>query len=535
MFQILRSFSTTPTLSLWRGLAWIAGLLLLIPVIHLLLGLFAPVEQENWNHVREYLLAPALRSSLILIVSVGFLSLLFAVPAAWCVANFRFPGRAILSVLLVLPLAVPPYVAAYISTEAREAFAPVLVSTREKYGIDAFLALEQFHRFAWLSLMLAAVLYPYVFLAARAAFAGRASRYGEAGRLLGSGPWRGFFTISLPLARPALVAGLFLVAMEVLNDYGAVLHFGIDNMTTALFRTWFGLNDLASARRLAAWILLGVFALLALERSQRGRAKFDTGGSSPAPLRKCKPSHALACWAACLPPVLVGIVYPVVTLIGWLRVSGGIPDAEGLARAAGHSLALGAAVSIGCLVLALLVIGLIRFCRSPSQKALGTATSVAGYACPGAVLAVGVLGLSAALRENIFVIAPMLLLAFALGCRFFAVSGQMVGHGLELVPRSLDRAARTLGRGPAGTFLSIHLPLLRPVLAGAAALVFVDVVKELPLSLLLRPFDFETLGTWTYGLANQGKIFSCAAPALTIILLCGLVLTMVEAFGWNRR
>lgn len=534
MSCLRRLVTGLPVGRFWRVCVCVLGLVLVLPVIYLVFGFVAPVGQENWEHVREYLIGPAVWGSLVLAVCVGLCALLLGVPAAWCVANFQFPGRAIWSVLLVLPLAVPPYVGAYVTTEVREAFAPVLIWTRKEHGVDAYLLLERVHRYGWLILTLAAVLFPYIYLAARVSFSGRGRRLGEAARILGKGPWVTFFTVNLPMARPALAAGLFLVVMEVLNDYGAVMHFGVDNVTTVLFRTWFGLGDLASARRLASWTLLGIFVLLLAERAQRGPADYAAQGSEMTARRVLGSGGRFWCMAACAIPVVMGLVFPVCTLVYWLMRTGGTFDADALGKAAIHSLSLGVGVGVVCLAIGAVLLGSIRFGGTRVMRWVGSFTSAAGYACPGAVLAVGALGVCALLPGAAWLVGTLFLLVFTLCARFYAVSGQMLGQAYTGMPVGMDRASRVLGSNPLRTFVAIHLPLLRPAFAGAMALIFVDVVKELPISLLLRPFDFETLGTWTYGFANQGKVFSCAAPALVIIFICGIVLALVEVFGWNR-
>ncbi|MEM0895366.1 MAG: iron ABC transporter permease [Verrucomicrobiota bacterium] len=526
-----------------RVIFWVACLILLLPVGQLLLGVFAPVDTESWEQVREYLLVPAIWESIYLTVAVCVLSLLFGVPAAWCVSRFQFPGRRLFSVLLVLPLAVPPYVAAYISTDAREALIPWLVSIRENQGVEAFLLAERVHRFSWLSVMLAAVLYPYVFLTARAAFSGTGCRLADAGRTLGSGPWRSFFTISLPLARPALAAGLFLVAMETLNDYGGVTYFGVQTLTPTLFKTWFGLGDIESARRLAAWILIVILVLRFLEVRFRGRAGFESQRRPARPTQLPKRPVLIACLIACFGPVLVGFLYPCLTLLYWLSRTTGPDRTEGLIRATGHSLGLGLAVTALCLLAALVINGINRFVRSPAQDTLARIASVAGYASPGSVLAVAIFGTAAFFREVPFLpefVRPWLIsgsllwLVYGLSVRYFAIAGQMTREGLASIPRGLDDSARLLGGRPFSAFIGVQLPLLRPALAGAGILVFIDVVKELPLSLLLRPFDFETLGTWTYGLVDQGLIFACAAPSLAIVAIGSIGLVVVELFLLKR-
>lgn len=525
-----------------RTAFWIVCALLLLPVLKLLGGLFATVPEDSWQQVRDYLLAPAIRDSIILTVAVCGLTLLMGVPAAWCVTRYDFPGRRLLSILLVLPLAVPPYVAAYVSTEAREALIPWLVVIRNRHGVETFLVVEQVHRFAWLAVMLASVLYPYIFLAARAAFASSGTRLADTARTLGAGPLRSFFRVSLPLARPALAAGLFLVAMETLNDYGAVAHFGVQTLTPTLFRTWFQLGDLESARRLAAWVLVTVLLVRFAEIRFRGRAGFDSRHRATDPREKAKPLRTVACLLGCGIPVAIGFLYPLLTLIHWLRLTGGPDEFPAFLHASWHSLSLGLGVTAVCLLAALVLAAVQRFHRDRLHDLTARTASVAGYAAPGAVVAIALFGTAASARavlpeffSPLLVSGSLLWLVYGLTARYFAVAGQLTREGLDAIPGGFDQGARLLGCTPLQAFLRVHLPLLRPGLAAAAILVFIDVLKELPLSLILRPFDYETLGTWTYSLANQGKVFACAAPALTIIAIGSAGLATVELLLWKRR
>ena len=542
-----RSGQVHSSLLSWRILAWLCALTLFAPVVFVLWEAVSPSQSGNegsWDHVRTNLLGPAVRDTVILVTGVCALSILLGVPAAWCVSTLQFPGRSLLSVLLVLPLAVPPYVAAFASTEAREAFIPALVQIRLEMGVDAYLKVEMIHRFAWLILIFAAVLYPYVFLACRSAFSGSSRRLAEASRALGSGRWATFRKINLPLARPALVAGLFLVAMEVINDYGAVHHLGINSMTVTIFRTWFSLGELDTARRLAGWMLLGIFTLVLLEQWQRGRRGFSSDRESRLPRPRCGVVGSISCWLVCLIPVTLGLLLPLYVLVQWWRASTGEDSAPEIFAAARNSLSLGVAVTLTCLILGLVIAGVTRFTKRRSDQLMAQGSGIAGYASPGAVMAAGVFAMAATLREwfppetwlgSQLLSDSLLWLGFGLTARYIAISIQMTRQSQSIIPIANDHAAGTLGRGPFQSFLSIHLPLMRPALAGAAILIFVDVCKELPLCLMLRTFDFETLGTWTWGLADQGQIWATAAPSLVLIVTCLVGLTLVETFGWRHQ
>ena len=544
MSLALRSlYSNFTKVSVLRVIPWTVGIILLSPIVLILWGVLTGDRGESWSHISEYLLTPALINSGILVVSVSILSLLFGIPAAWCVSNYSFPGRRLLSVLLVLPLAIPPYIAAYVTTEAREGLIPLLISIRKNQGIEEYLLAETVLRFAFLSLILAAVFYPYVYLACRAVFSGQSRNLGEASRLLGAGFWSSFFKIQLPLVRPALIAGLFLVTMEVLSDYGAAKHFGISTLTVTIFRVWFSLDELNTARYLSGLILLGVFSFLILERWQRGRARFQDSRDSRLHRAPASFKTSFMSWVFCLLPISLGFIYPVATLIKWaiasyhsLPLSTYLPEIK-------NTLLLAPLVTLFCLLSAAIMIGYARFSRHRSDQALSSIVCTAGYASPGTVMAVGVLGIATIARDwfppshwlgNIILSSSLLWLVFALTARYLTVSGQLITAGYKAIPNIYDHSSRTLGRNAFMTFILIHIPLLRGPIIASAVLVFVDVCKELPLTLLLRPFDFETLGTSVYSLSEQGQIFSTATPSLILISLSAGGLFFIERFGLTK-
>jgi len=537
-------------LFLWRILAWGLGLLLLLPIIVILASLFSPLSSgaaEAWEQIRGFLLADALKETLILIIGSCFVAFLLGVPAAWFVENFQFPGRRFLSIALILPLAIPPFIVAYLSTETRERVIPFLVRIRTEQGVDSYLLWEEGLRYGCLILLFASVLYPYVFLAGRSAFCGSGIILGEAGRMLGRSPWRVFWSVQLPLARPALFAGLFLVAMEVLNDYGAVKHFGFSTLTVTLFSTWFGLDEIETSKKLASWILMTIFLIVALEHWHRGRAKLtlhQEGRSAPNAPRG--PFLMICCYFSCLLPISLGLIYPTTALLQWFLNETALPKPDTwveIIQATKNSLLLGLTATVICLLSALVIIGITRFSKGKLLRFLSHLSTVAGYASPGTVIALGIMGVASAAREwfplgtwvgDYLVSGSMLWLIFAIVARYFSVAAQMVQQGLIRQPENLDHAAQALGDSPLRIFRRISLPLLRPSLLGGATLVFVDVCKELPLCLLLRPFEFETLSTLIYGKVDQGTIYACAMPSLFLILLSMIGLIIVELNGWRK-
>lgn len=509
----------------WSGTALLICLIILLPLLALLTGIRQPAP--SWPHLTHTVLAGYVWNTLWLILSVAGFSLLMAVPSAWLLTQFDFPGRRVLEWAVVLPLAVPTYVAAFVYRQIPEAAIPLLIRIRSAFGPDIFLLAEGLIRKGTLALFMAAVLSPYLYLSLRAAFSVQKRGVIEAARLLGRGPGSVFFTVALPLARPALTAGLCLIIMEVINDYGAVYFMGVPTLTVGIFRTWTGLGDLSAAVRLAGLILLGVFLILAVEQRQRGRARFSDAASSAPPVyhRPISGVKAWLCTLVCLMPFLIGFLIPLGQLLRWAWMS--------LQQAAfpfpwarmGHSLGLSLGAALLLTVLAVLLVYAqrlhpVRWLRYPVRAAC------MGYAIPGAVVAVGVM----IFLGRFGLIGSLYAIGFGYLVRFLAVGVQPVSAGMERVCGSLDEASRVLGCPPGTTLLRINLPLIRGTLFSVTMLVFVDILKELPMTMILRPVDFDTLATLAFGLANESRIQACALPSLMIIFLAAAGLFSLNHF-----
>jgi len=499
------------------------AVLILLPVFAVLLRLGE--ASPEWGHLSRTVLPGYLGNTLVLVVATVALSLLLSVLPAWLVTTCEFPGRRLLSWTLVLPLAIPTYVAAFVYYQIPEAAIPLLVRIRQSAGVDAFLAAELVLRYSLLVLMLAAVLQPYVYLACRAAFARQGRLLIEASRCLGDSPRRAFFGVALPLARPAMVAGSALVAMEVVNDYGAVHFFGVPTLTEGIFRTWFGMGDKVAALRIAGILVLAVTGLLVLEQALRGRARYacPEGGDSPLQRLRLSPAKALAALAVCLVPLALGFLYPVARLghWAWLHLSSAVERApwDGAALGRGFALALGTA--FGATLLAAIFAYAARLRETRYRRLLLRSAGI-GYAMPGAVVALGVLAVLGAFDRLSIPFLPMLggtlfAISFAYTARFFAVPLQLAKAGMDRLGKPLEEASRLLGSPPLETFLRIDLPLLRAPLVAGGMLLFVDILKELPLTLILRPVNFETLATRAYSLASEARLQACAIPALLIV------------------
>ena len=532
----------------WSELAIFVALLVSVPVAVVFAFVFVPAG-EVWRHLADTVLADYVVNSLWLIFGVGIGTFVIGTGTAWLVTMCRFPGRALLEWGLLLPLAVPSYAIAYSYAGLFDFAGPVQSGLRDWFGWSrGDYWFPNIRSVGGAATVLAFVLYPYVYMLARAAFLEQSVCVIEIGRTLGRGPWRSFTSIALPLARPAIATGLALALMETLSDFGAVQHFGVATFTTGIFRTWFGLGDPSAAAQLAAILLAFVLVLLVGERLTRGRAQFHHTSRRYRELPRYHLRGGMAALAvlACALPIALGFLLPGGQLLAWIGEGSGESAGGGLWWHAANSLMLSAAAAAIAVAVALLLAYGVRLNANPVARA---ATRVAGlgYAVPGSVIAVGVLiplawidnSLDAWLRSEFGVSSGLLLsgtifaMLFAYVVRFLAVSLNTVEASLAKVTPAMDGVARTLGMGPALTVARVHAPIIAPSLMTAALLVFVDVMKELPVTLILRPFDFNTLAVRAFELASDEQLRAAAAPALAIVA-AGLVPVVLLSLTISR-
>ncbi|WP_200374558.1 ABC transporter permease [Thiocystis violacea] len=513
------------------------ALLLSLPVLVVLGSLLAP-DAEAWRHLAATVLPDYVANSLLLMLGVGLGTLVIGVGAAWLTTMCRFPGRRLFEWALLLPMAMPAYIIAYTYTGLLDFAGPVQTTLRAWTGWG--------HGDYWFPtirslpgavLMLTLVLYPYVYLLTRAAFLSQSLAVLEVSRTLGNGAWRTFLRVALPLARPAIVAGLTLALMETLADYGAVQYFGVSTFTTGIFRTWLGLGNPVAAAQLSALLLTFVLTLILLERWSRRQARYHQAGQRHQPIRGYRLSgwRALGAFVFCLVPLLLGFLLPAAQLGAWsLSVAGTGLDA-GFMRLTLHSVGLAAGASLLALVVALLFAYAQRLDPSRTVQ-LGARLAGMGYAVPGTVIAIGVMipfawldnGFDGWMRATFGVSSGLLLsgtlfaLLFAYLARFLSVSLQTLESGLTRIRPAMDEAARSLGLRPHQVLWRVHVPMLRGSLLTALLLVFVDVIKELPATLVLRPFNFNTLAVRAYELASDERLAE-AGPAALAIVAAGLL------------
>ncbi|HSH46690.1 MAG TPA: iron ABC transporter permease, partial [Longimicrobiales bacterium] len=486
-----RRVRSGPALSVgWTTAALLLALLLATPI--LVIGVSSlGAAGESWDHVARTLLPRYVRNTVVLVVASCGLALVTGVGTAWLVSACEFPGRRLFRWALVLPLAVPAYMAAYTYAAMLDVTGPVqkLVRAVVPGAANEFLYWDVM-RIEVVAAIFGLVLFPYVYLPTRALFDGQSGPLVEAARTLGRHPLSVFTRVAVPMARPAIAGGLALVAMEVFNDYGAVAYYGVSTFTTGIFRAWFSLGDVDTAIRLSALLMLAVFAVLLAERWQRRNRRYATPGSSGRAMGRyrLRGARAWAAVAACLVPLLFGFLIPVTQLGIWTaRTFGDVVDAEFL-RLTLNSFGLAAVTGLVCLLMAVVILFALRLDRSFLTMAAAR-LSILGYSIPGAVIAVGVLvsvlalerWFGAVLGPGTLVSGTVLALLFAYTVRFMAVAYLPVEAGFARVGEQLDAASRTLGAGPGRTLWRVDLPLLKASLLAALTLVIIDVLKELPL------------------------------------------------------
>ena len=519
-----------------------AALLLSIPVVTVLYSITLPAN-DIWSHLWSTVLADYALNSFVLAAGVCIGTSLIGITTAWLCSACNFPGRKIFSWTLLLPLAFPPYIIAYTYTGMLDFAGPLQTAIRSVFGWEyGDYWFPEIRSITGAIIMISLVLYPYVYLLLRTAFSEQSSSLREASHMLGVGSYRTLFTVILPMARPALVAGLTLVVMETLADYGTVHYFGVPTFTTGILRTWFGLGDRIAATQLASLLLLCVFAVILAERYMRKAVHHQNPTkvqkSWRYPLTGIK---AIAAVLICSLPVFLGFIIPSVQLGAWaLKTAPEIVDSSFLT------------LIFNTLQLTVIVTGIIIVVATVLAygKRVGTHftipytvnISAMGYAVPGVIIAVGVLlpfawldnALDAWLQQHFKISSGLILtgtlasLAFAHVVRFMAIGLNSVDASLAKIHRSIDDAAQLLGRRTFERFASIHLPMIRGGILTAALLVFVEVTKELPATLVLRPFDFNTLAVRTYELASDERLADAACSALLIVAISVLPILILN-------
>jgi iron(III) transport system permease protein len=533
----------------WSVGSILIAAVVLAPIISVIWLAFHPVE-NIWPHLSATVLPRYLGNTLVLMLGVGVLTAAVGTGAAWLVAMYRFPFSRFLDYALLFPLAIPAYVGAYALVDFFDYSGVVQTYLRVAFGW----ANSRDYWFPAIRtpgaaiIVLSAALYPYVYLLARAAFREQSGCTYEVARALGTGPLGLFRRVGLPLARPAIAMGVALALMETVADFGTVEHFGVQTLTTGIFSVWLSGGNAGGAAQIALVILAIVAVLLGIERVSRRNARFHrpTRASRPLEPQQLTGAKGYAASLACFLPFAMGFLLPVGVMLGHALQNPQAWVSEGLMKALGHTVLVGGIAAVVTVSGAVFVVYGVRMARRNLPRLVLPVLSV-GYAAPGAVLAIGVLIPMAALDHRLadFSVAmtgyePGLLLTgtaaslvLAYVVRFFGIAQGAVDSAFGRVSPSLPMAARSLGQGASGTLYSVYLPLMRGSVATALLVVFVDCVKELPATLLLRPFNYNTLSTRVYEQASLERLGE-AAPAALLVMLVGLAAVAILA-RTNRK
>ena len=503
------------------------------PVLSVFSNVFVGGTGETWAHLSDTVLGDFVFNTVVLCLGVGLGVASIGITTAWLTTMLDFPGRRFYEWALVLPMAMPAYVMAYAYTDFLQFVGPVQSGLRAFFGWRAGdYWFPDVRTVGGAVTMFMFVLYPYCYILVRTAFLERAGGMLEAGRSLGLGPWGCFLHVSLPLARPAVVAGTALALMETLADFGTVSYFGVQTFTTGIYRAWFSLGDRIAAAQLAAALLTFVVLVLSLEYASRGRARFNnTSRQQGAPARRNLPlGLGLLASFACFMPLLLGFLLPAALLLRMAFVDGDAQFGPRFVQLARNSFVLAAVSSVIAVVLAVLLAYAARLARTSLPAAMNRIVGL-GYAVPGSVIAVGVLipvtrldtwlvqvwQASFGVNPGLILSGGIAALVYAYLARFLAVALNAVESSLGKITASMDDASRSLGCGKWETLRRVHVPILRGSLLSAALLVFVDVMKELPATLVIRPFNFDTLATQAHTLAADERLAEASTAALIIV------------------
>uniref|UniRef100_A4WSL1 Binding-protein-dependent transport systems inner membrane component n=1 Tax=Cereibacter sphaeroides (strain ATCC 17025 / ATH 2.4.3) TaxID=349102 RepID=A4WSL1_CERS5 len=521
----------------WSLGALVIATLVLMPIVSIVWIAFHPVE-NIWPHLLSSVLPRYLTNTLVLMTGVAALTAAVGTGAAWLVTMYRFPGARVLDHALLFPLAIPAYIGAYALADFFDYSGALQTTLR---GLAGWQSARDYWfpevRSRWAAiLVLSSALYPYVYLLARAAFREQSGASYEVARALGKGPWGLFFRVGLPLARPAIAAGVALAMMETVADFGTVEHFGVQTLTTGIFSVWLTAGNAGGAAQIAGVVLVLIFLLLALERIGRRNARFHRMSRGARPIQPVR-LRGVRGWVAsalCALPVAMGFLLPVGVMLNHALRKPDAWTSPGLTRALANTLTVGGVAAVLTVGGAVFLVYGVRLARRGVPR-LVLPLTLLGYAAPGAVLALGLLIPLAALDHRLadavaavtgrdpglLLTGTAAALVLAYMVRFFGVAQGAVDSAFGRISPSLPMAARSLGRGPGAVLGRVYLPLMRGSVATALLVVFVDCVKELPATLLLRPFNYNTLATRAHEQASLERLGE-AAPAALLVMLVGI-------------
>ena len=516
--------------SVWHGIPLFILLFFLAPILIILSSVFADYS-ENWSHIYEYVLGEYILNSLILVSGVSILVMIIGSLTAWLVTNYQFFGKRFFEWGLILPLAIPPYILAYTFTGLFDSYGTMNEIARSLFNLQQNeMLFPNIRNIYGAIIVFSFTLYPYVYLICRTAFLNQSRSMFEVGRTLGLSQASIFLKLALPLVRPALIAGTMIVAMETLSDFGAVDHFAISTFTTGIFRTWYGMYDLTTAMQLASMLLIFITFCLVIERTSRKNANYSTIGSNfkPTQVTRLGTLGSSVCFFVCFVPIFIGFILPILEILNWsLRFNTSFFNEQFFSISL-NTVLLSILSAILCTFIAMIINFSIRYKNSSVIKSINPFLNI-GYAVPGLILAVGIVQLFVFLDNNIlnsfegyFLTGSLFGLIFAYIIKSYALANSTYEAGYQKISQTIDDSARVLKSTGLNLLFRVHFPILKTSFFTSILLVTSEVVKELPATLILRPFNFETLAVSTYIYASEERMVEAAAPATAIILI-GLI------------
>jgi iron(III) transport system permease protein len=529
--------------NVWTVSAAIIMILLFLPNITIVMGIFSP-SNENWAHMKEFVLGSFIRTSLILISATAVLTISIGLSLAWLIAQYQFPLRKFLKWALILPLSIPPFIGAYTYHGIVNYTGVIQTTLRDRFGMELNPTFFDIMNLPGAIFIYTMFLYPYVYTITRIFLSQQSASLIESARMLGKGPWRTFFQVVIPISRVSIIGGASLVVLEVLNDYGVVKYFGIQTFTTAIFQTWFGLGDIESSIKLAASLMGFVIFILVIEKVLRGRRQYSysTTKVRPLPLIRLKGWKAGLATTYGLVILSLGFFIPIAQLVDWMILTyGTIPMGEFLTYVKNSVLVAGISAT-AIMVFALIVGNFSRLVHGKVAKLLPK-LSILGYSIPGAVIAVAVVTAFIALDRFLVPVYQMvgitttlvlsvslIMLISAYIIRFFAIGYNSIESGYDKIGTDFRDASRLLGVGVTKTFFKVDVPMLKGAIISGFILVFIDILKEIPLTLILRPFNFDTLSTKAFQYASDEKIMEASQASLLIVGISALAIVIFYKF-----
>ena len=516
-------------LSFWIVFPAIVFIFFLIPVLAVLSSVIGDYS-DNWDHLYNFVLFDYIKNSLFLVIGVSIITLIVSTGTAWLVSNFNFFGKRFFEWALILPLSIPPYILAYTFTGLFDSYGTLNNLVRNIFELDqSFIFFPNIRNIFGAIIVFSFTLYPYVYLVSRSAFLNQSRTVLESGRILGLSRFEASIKLAMPMIRPAIIGGLMLVIMETLSDFGAVEHFAIPTFTTGIFRTWFGMGDLTTAMQLSSFLLLFICIFLFIENRSRKNAEYVSNSTTHTPIRveQLSKNYSMLAFIFCFLPLFVGFILPVSELIVWAIYYNPSFFNEAFLTSAINTITLALIAAILCSIISILINFSIRINRNSILKFLSSFLSL-GYALPGLILAVGIVQTStfidsSLLEKTSFAITGSLFgLVLAYIIKSYALSNNTISSGMEKISSGIDDSARILKSTGWNLLGRIHFPLLKTSFFTSILLVTSEVVKELPATLILRPFNYDTLAVSAYIYAAEERMRDAAAPSIAIILV-GLI------------